>query len=270
MRSASVALLLPALLWTTHALVIVVPPPRHIRRRGTEPRAQLAPDLNPEPPASETDLTEIDRDDYEFEDSERVLVPYPDDLHEAGKADRKGPFWSTLGEPDENTGSRPNYLRRDDWHVSSTYTTAERAAAVDKEEEWLTSASIEVPAEIVDEELDPFRERDSMKCEDTISTGAEPSKLTMPQTWQQYQFMQEQLAGFATDERLSANEREESAQHEHALAEFYGEFKVIVAEGWELLNNLQVEAAASFLIATRKAHKVTSVVSETSEQQRPI
>ena len=69
---------------------------------------------------------------------------YPEDLHDAAKADRTGPFWSSLGEPDISTGVRPSYLRRDDWHISSTYTAEERAAA---EARVLDAKAASVPAQ---------------------------------------------------------------------------------------------------------------------------
>ena len=40
-----------------------------------------------------------------------VRIEYPEDLHEAAKSDRRGPFWSSLGEPDVTTGPRPPYLQ---------------------------------------------------------------------------------------------------------------------------------------------------------------
>merc|ERR1719399_1854964 len=64
-----------------------------------------------------------------------VRIEYPEDLHEAAKSDRRGPFWSSLGEPDVTTGPRPSYMRRDDWHISSTYTPEERAQVLKEEQE---------------------------------------------------------------------------------------------------------------------------------------
>ena len=71
----------------------------------------------------------LDLDD-DGDDSEHIRDPpeYPQNLHDPAKADRDGPFWSSLGEPDVTTGVRPAYLRRDDWHISSTYSAEKRAA----------------------------------------------------------------------------------------------------------------------------------------------
>mmetsp|Transcript_20646 Transcript_20646/g.52568 ORF Transcript_20646/g.52568 Transcript_20646/m.52568 type:complete len:263 (+) Transcript_20646:40-828(+) len=260
MTSAMLRLMLLStlVLWTTHALVVIMPtqPTQHIvRRRAGNTQLQIIPEGEKKP---EIDMAMVDPDDFEYQDSERDPPPYPEGLHDAAKADRHGPFWSTLGEPDSSTGTRPGYLRRDDWHISSTYTAGERESYAAEEEEFIAAANaltIEMP-EADEEDEDPFREREYIKFEPKLASGATKSEIKMPQTWQEYQFLQEQIASFAAEESLSEADRKEALRHEETLADFYVEFKVIIAEGWELMNNQSVEAAARYLLTMRKKVKV--------------
>jgi hypothetical protein len=191
-------------------------------------------------------------------------APYPDGLHDAAKADREGPFWTTLGEPDVTTGVRPQYLRRDDWHISSTYTAEEREAFEREEQEFrMANGNVEVPAEgeVIDieplEDYDPMSELQYMDLDDEVASGAQPSKLPMPQSWQEYQSLQEQLRQYADpDSSASPQEREEAAGHAESLDAFYDTFKVVLAEGWTLNNNVAVEESASFLIRMKKAGRL--------------
>lgn len=186
--------------------------------------------------------------------------PYPDGLHDAAKADREGPFWSSLGEPDVTTGVRPSYLRRDDWHISSTYTAEEREAFEREEQEFvMTGGNVEVPAEgeVIDIETlvdyDPLRELPYMELDDEVASGTQPSKMPMPQSWQEYQSLQEQLREYAdAGSTASASDREEAARHAESLDAFYETFKAVLAEGWTLCNNPAVEESASFLIRMKK------------------
>ena len=256
---------------TTQAVALVAfapqPLPHTVRRRVPVlqlPGTAIADGTADEPQSSI---------DFEFEVRERVPPPYPEGLHEAAKADRAGPFWSTLGEPDDKSGIRPSYLRRDDWHISSTYTNDERAAMEAEEQEWIAAKdALSLGAVVKEEEwLDPDREREHMKFEKTLAQGAVSSKLPMPQSWQEYQFMQEQLAQNTVDERLSPKQRKEAAELEQKLANFYSEFKIILAEGWTLENNADVEATAQFLLAVRKTLKDPSLAEgpKFSEAQIP-
>ena len=155
------------------------------------------------------------------------------------------------------TGTRPPYLRRDDWHISSTYTAEEREAEENAEADYIESVAIETPEDEIElvEDEDPFREREYMRYEAEVAQGAAKSEFRMPQTWQEYQFMQEQIAAFASEELLSAAEREQALRHEESLKEFYTQFKVIIFEGWELMNNPGVEAAAEYIVQMRKKLK---------------
>jgi hypothetical protein len=191
---------------TTQALALVAfapqPLPHTVRRRV--PVLQLPGTATADGTADEPQSSI----DFEFEVRERVPPPYPEGLHEAAKADRAGPFWSTLGEPDDKSGIRPSYLRRDDWHISSTYTNDERAAMEAEEQEWIAAKDALSLGAVVkeDEWLDPDREREHIKFEKTLAQGAVSSKLPMPQSWQEYQFMQEQLAQNTVDvNQLSAS-----------------------------------------------------------------
>ena len=49
--------------------------------------------------------------------------------------------------------------------------------------------------------------------------------------------------------QLSEAVRSEAAGHEQILADFYETFKDILAQGWTLLNNRDVEAAVIFVEA---------------------
>lgn len=180
---------------------------------------------------------------------------YPEGLHEAAKADRLGPFWSSLGEPDVSTGVRPNYLRRDDWHISSTYTAEKRTAVEAEEQEWIEAVRLSRPGDAIidvtdDEDYDPFEEKEYMKLEPgPPATGALASAVAMPGSWQEYQFLQNQLATLVAAGGPVATE---AAVHETNLADFYLTFKDILAQGWKLSNNVQVEAAVKFLLKETK------------------
>ena len=190
---------------------------------------------------------------------------YPDGLHDAAKADRTGPFWSSLGEPDVSTGPRPAFLRRDDWHFSSTYTPEQRAQVAHEEAEYIESVrEVEVDPDLEEEAEDIanweafFDPPEYMKLEDGPPvSGGKPSEHTMPNTWQEYQALQAKVGQLAAgvDRRgmemtqLSEAVRSEAAGHEQILADFYETFKDILAQGWTLLNNRDVEAAVIFVEA---------------------
>ena len=171
-------------------------------------------------------------------------------------ADRDGPFWTTLGEPNARTGARPDFLRRDDWHISSTYTDEQRndaeAAAVadalassDAREKALAEEE-ESPAakgadmELVDymifeeDDLDPERERRT-------------SKAKMPSNWQEFQFLQDSMRAHAEGAEAEAD-RAEAASIASELDAFYESFKVVLAEGWTLDFDPSVDRAATFLL----------------------
>jgi hypothetical protein len=187
------------------------------------------------------------------------MPEYPEGLHEPAKADRRGPFTSSLGEPDVTTGVRTPYLRRDDWHISSTYTPQERSAAEEEEKTWTESVTIEVPAAELEEDCqrgdyDPTANLEFFKTEPgEPASGAQPSKLPMPQSWQEYQFLQAQISEYVDDVSIPPAAREEAAKHVSALDEFYEDFKAILSEGWTLLNNPIIEDAAKFIIQRKKA-----------------
>lgn len=188
---------------------------------------------------------------------------HPEGLHEAGKADRRGPFWSSLGEPDVSTGPRPNYLRRDDWHISSTYTKEQREAIEKEEAEVkammeeqrkagaLAAAALEGTVEeaMTDEEFFAPKEYMQLEAGDP-HTGGLPaaSKYPMPNTWQAYQALQEKVILLGNSNEAL---REEAAVHEEALRDFYQTFKDIVSFGWELNNQPQVEEAMDFIIKNK-------------------
>jgi len=199
----------------------------------------------------------------EEEDSLAWRYPeYPEGMHDAGKADRRGPFWSSLGEPDVSTGPRPNYLRRDDWHISSTYTNEQREAIAKEEAEVkaimeekrregeLAAAALEGTIEEMDDETF-FAPKEYMRLEPgPPHTGPlpSPSKYPMPNTWQAYQALQEKVFLLGEDNEAL---REEAAVHEAALRDFYQTFKDIVGNGWKIQNNPQVEEAMEFILKNR-------------------
>ena len=53
--------------------------------------------------AALNDVTALFAPDESEVQPTRMPPPYPDGLHDAAKADREGPFWSSLGEPGEPT-----------------------------------------------------------------------------------------------------------------------------------------------------------------------
>ena len=84
--------------------------------------------------------------------------------------------WTTLGMSKPraatsvatSTGVRPAYLRRDDWHISSTYTAEERAAVDDAERAYIDSVTIEMPEDLEEEDL----EEDSFEQFEALARGA--------------------------------------------------------------------------------------------------
>jgi hypothetical protein len=190
-----------------------------------------------------------------------VRIEYPEDLHEAAKSDRRGPFWSSLGEPDVTTGPRPPYQRRDDWHISSTYTPEERAQVLKEEREEVErvaeqreAAEIEAAAKLAEAEEgsyeDFFAPKEFMKLEEGEIEWKElaPPQYPLPTTWQEYQAVQEKVRAIGESEDL----REEAAKHGENLVEFYQTFKDILANGWAVKNNSDVEAAMEFMMAHKK------------------
>ena len=184
--------------------------------------------------------------------------PYPDGLHEPAKADRDGPFWSSLGEPDASTGVRPPYLRRDDWHVSSTYSSDKRSAVKEEEDNFIESVRIELPEDEDEVEDDPEswlkenygQDREYMQREAPLKGDPiAPSELAMPNTWQDYQDLQERIGQLASSETVPEVEREMARRHEANLADFYLQFKDIISEsmgGWKLENSPYIENAMKY------------------------
>lgn len=256
------------------------PPPRSSRAVGRSARAPIvraSDDVDEKESVFGIDLTEnfkskkeksaLDDEKTAGEEEEDPLAwrypEYPEGMHDAGKADRRGPFWSSLGEPDVSTGPRPNYLRRDDWHISSTYTNEQREAIAKEEAEVkavmeekrregeIAAAALEgtVEESMSDEEF--FAPSEYMRLEPgPPHTGPlpPPSKYPMPNTWQAYQALQEKVFLLGEDEEAL---REEAAGHEAALRDFYQTFKDIVGNGWKIQNNPQVEAAMEFILKNR-------------------
>ena len=178
----------------------------------------------------------------EGEGDEKMPVwqtPPPAGIPKQALADRNGPFWTTLGEPDEQTGARPNFLRRDDWHFSSVFSEEEREAqvladsedgstAADGAEEGDVEITFPEPDEATymafeSEDIDPIRER--------------PEPLVpMPSSWQEYQHLVSQVQAIQSDGKMVVAMRDEAASHLEKLESFYETFKKILAEGYALLH----------------------------------
>jgi len=246
---------------------LLPPPPRPLplvrRRLCAAPRCAASnDDKDPPPLGGKLDEFDIDPTDPDSSSIKFVRPPpaYPEGLHEAAKADRTGPFWSSLGEPDESTGVRPPYLRRDDWHISSTYTAEERAAVAEAEAAHIAAASAksEVAVDAYSKRYDDpnatyetlHPPKEFMKLGPDVAESAntmQPSKFTMPSSWQTYQQLQADVAELAQNNDLSAKVRSEAATHAEKLAGFYDTFKDVLAAGWTLERNVEVEAAVEFV-----------------------
>merc|ERR1712050_731564 len=167
------------------------------------------------------------------------------------------------GEPDECTGARPGFLRRDDWHISSTKNQEEC-----DEEEGLASiveregGALRARREEGDEDDIEFvfsaEDNQFMQLEDDISEDRvqRVAAMPMPSSWQEYQHLQQQLERLETSQATSAEERDEAAGHLRNLEEGYEQFKAIVSEGWELQFDPSLENALTFVVRTEKANKV--------------
>ena len=115
-----------------------------------------------------------------------------------------------------------------------------------------TEGAILVDTEAEEDAFDPFAELEYMKLEKDVPDGLQPSKLKMPSSWQEYQFLQGQVTALVNAESLSSAERSAAGNHEHALMDYYSEFKAILNEGWRLENNPVVVAAVEFVMKHTK------------------
>lgn len=242
------------------------------RRLCAAPRCAASDDdKDPPPLGGELDAFDRDPDSSPMAGLEFVRPPpeYPEGLHEAAKSDRTGPFWTSLGEPDVNTGVRPPYLRRDDWHISSTYTAEERAAVEEAEAAHIAASAETVTIDVAGAAIDDpnatyediFKPGEYMQLGPDIETTAEASNYTMPNTWQTYQQLQADVAELAQKDDLSAEVRSVAATHAENLAGFYGTFKDILAQGWTLLNDPGVEGAVKFVEDHRPPQQEETYVS---------
>lgn len=155
--------------------------------------------------------------------------PPPRGIPDQMLADRRGPYFATLGEPDEQTGERPDFLRRDDWHPSSRYTTEERTA--------LAFADAQAAAEGATDEWDnvdaivPLEEEEFHENFDPIDCVEKIACCSMPTSWQEYQGLVQQVKEVQADPAATATQHEEAARLLLGLDRFYPTFKNILAEG---------------------------------------
>lgn len=177
----------------------------------------------------------------EDEPSEEAPISWrtepPKGVPEAALADRRGPFWTSLGEPDENTGPRPNFLRRNDWHISSVRTDEEteeeeeKIALLDSEDDITQYASGE---DDDPDARDPLKRSKYMQVEPEVvpeDRERRTSKYPMPKTWQEYQHLQSELGQLSSQSSLSSKERKEADDLLRRMEEGYLQFKRILAEG---------------------------------------
>jgi hypothetical protein len=194
-------------------------------------------------------LFEDDGDDEGDEDDEDDEVPEP--MLDSGT----GPFATSHGKWDDPT-TQPNFQQPMDWHISSTYTAEEQAAAEAREQAEL-DAIVETDAvaeNVYEDDVYDFVNYDSGEIDPDRPTP-EP-KTTMPTSWQEFQFLQAQVSRFAQPssevaERLTEEQLQTAKALEEQLQSFYPTFKNILAEGWKLSYNPAVEEAGLFVTELR-------------------
>ncbi|KAL1518818.1 hypothetical protein AB1Y20_003097 [Prymnesium parvum] len=187
-------------------------------------------------------------------------TPPPRGIPEPALSDRMGPFWTTLGEPDEDTGARPGFLRRNDWHISSIR-TAEELEAEEEAMSLLASQEDVSLSAYTEEELgdinlgNPLMRSKHMQLEEfDIPQTRERTEAAcpMPTSWQEYQFLQRELDEIASRADASLEVREAATTHLKDMADGYLQFKTILAEGWELEYDPGIEKAANFVMKMKQ------------------
>lgn len=144
-----------------------------------------------------------------------------------------GPFASSLGIRDgrwDDPAAEPAFLECEDWHVSSTYTADDLAAAAEEE------ARLSLPAEVeVEEELLFAADDYEFVKYDKGEITPEPFQPShrMPTSWQEYQALQKRVLAIAgeTTGGCTPAERSKAATMAADLELFYPSFKAILAEG---------------------------------------
>lgn len=155
-------------------------------------------------------------------------TPPPKGIPEDSLADRRGPFWTSLGEPDEITGERPGFLLRNDWHISSIMTKEELL----EEEQKLLQAEREDQGQEEEDDDAAGRFAKYMEFEESVVPARKHkvSPYPMPGNWQEYQALQSQVSIVLEHAEATAKERKEAESYLKDMAEGYDRFKAILAE----------------------------------------
>jgi len=173
-----------------------------------------------------------------------------------------GPFASTLGKWDASAGE-PDFLQEMDWHPASRMSAAERAAAEavlleEEEEEGQTAAFLEQTGDsdqialASETYVEPAYEYIKY-CEDFEIPEVHPSpKTRMPASWQEFQFLQEQVANFLDAPEIEEKQRADARKHAEELSKLYPTFKDVLAYGWTLDFHPVVDAAGIFVAEMRQ------------------
>lgn len=186
-----------------------------------------------------------------------------------------GPFSTSHGVPMTEDEEGVEYMTAKDWHVSASYTKEQREQAIAEEEQAMAAAAglavVEEKQETKEEAIaasqaffapKPYMETD----EGELPPGrqdpwdAEPPKVPMPTSWQEYQFLQAQVAAYAAEQTdfpqpVPAKDRAEAEDLTRKLVEVYPVFKTILSEGWEFDYDPDVEAAGLFVVRMKQWEK---------------
>ena len=143
-----------------------------------------------------------------------------------------GPFSTSIGIRDgryDDPAAEPDFLEREDWHISSTFSPEALVAAAEEE------AALSVPLEkeevdrvFLDEEYEYVR-----YDKGSADRAVYAPKHAMPRSWQEYQALQARVEAIAgeTIGDCTAQERAQANEFMQKLQEFYPSFKSILAEG---------------------------------------
>jgi len=189
-----------------------------------------------------------------------------------------GPFSTSHGVPMTEEEEGLNYMTAKDWHVSASYTKEQRAQAIEADEQVVAAAAglaaVEKEEETKEEAIaasqaffapKPYMETDEgdLPPDRPEPWDAAPPKVPMPTSWQEYQFLQAQVATYAAEQTdlaqpVPAKDRAEAEDLTRKLGEVYPVFKTILAEGWEFDYDPDVEAAGLFIVRMKQWEKKTT------------
>lgn len=189
-----------------------------------------------------------------------------------------GPFSTSHGVPMTEADEEVNFMTAKDWHVSASYTKEQREQAAEENEQALEAAAgnvaienvrVETKEEAISASQEFFAPKPYMDTDEgDLPAGrpdpwdAEPSKVPMPTSWQEFQFLQTQVTTYSEEQTdfavpVPAKDIAEAEDLTRRLGDVYPVFKTILSEGWEFDYDPDVEAAGLFVVRMKQWEKKT-------------